>query len=123
MGNASRSANLTFTTAALPAVDITSLAISLARTGPGWDATAFVQLMDQNGNPVTGAIVNITWNIDGVTLALSGTTNSIGEVRIDSGRFEAAGGAVVTATVTGVAAHPDYVYESATDIEMSVTVP
>lgn len=123
MGNASRSTDLTFTTAALPAVGITSLAISLAWTSPGWDTAAFVQVMDRSGNPVTGAIVNITWNIDGVVLALSGTTNGLGEVRINPGRFEAASGAVVTATVTGVAAHPDYVYESATDIEMSVTVP
>lgn len=122
MGNANQSTDLTFTTAALPAMDITSLAISLTRKGSSWDTTAFIQVTNQSGNPVRGAIIDISWKIDGTVLALSGTTNGKGEVRIDSGKFEAASGAVVTATVTGIA-HSDYVYEAATVIEMSITVP
>lgn len=122
-GNTSQSADLTFTTQALPPMNITGLSISLAQKGKNWDGRALVQLMDQSGLPVKQATVDITWSLDGTFLAqAAGNTNGQGEARVDSGTFGAGSGTVVTATVTGVT-HPNFVYDPAASVEMSITVP
>ncbi len=81
-------------------VYVDAISMSKAKKGKNYTATAVITIKDDNGNPVSGATVNVSWSGQ-VSGSGSGTTGSNGQVSIKSGK---ASNGTFTVTVTDVSA-------------------
>lgn len=91
--------------------------------GPArWRATVTITVVDNNGNLVSGATVNVSWSAgDGNGRQLSCTTNASGQCTVQSGRLQLATAASVVMTVNN-ATHATLTYNAADNVVSSISV-
>ena len=81
-------------------------------------ADTTITILDENGNPVSGATVDIVWS-GVITGSDSGTTDSIGETIIMSSKTKTSG--TLTITVSDVSAS-GYTYNPSLNTETSDSI-
>lgn len=94
---------------------VNDIAITVAKQGRNYKATAVITIFDTLGAPVPDAAVSVSWS-GVVTGTDSGVTGADGTVSITSPRVASTG--PFTVTVTGVT-HAVYQYDSALNVETS----
>ena len=103
-GNTGTSGTLSFTTLEEGGGDgymyVSDIAMSLSRAGRNYTAYATVTIVDNNGNPVSGATVYGDWS-GAATASVSGVTGADGTVRLASPKVKATGFTFTVTDVTG----------------------
>lgn len=105
---------------------ISSITMELLSRGLNQQARAYVTIIDENGNPVSGAAVSGYWTLNGNYLSMdSSTTDASGIANLGSDTVRGAkSGDTFVAIVTGVE-RSGYTYDEANNVETSdsITVP
>jgi subtilisin family serine protease len=97
---------------------VSDIAMSLIQSGSGDSARAVITILDELGNPVSNAQVNVTWS-GIVSGAAQGFTGVDGKATITSAKTRSTG--TFTITVTDVTLI-NYTYNSALNIETSDSI-
>lgn len=108
-GTASASQVITVTADVNKQIDVNTFTLSAQSNSAGAAAIASIKVLDRLGQPVAGAIVNVTWS--GLASGSgSGTTDSSGVAQITSKRTKRAGS--ITATISSVTPPSGYTYNA-----------
>lgn len=82
---------------------VSTVEVTLSRKGRDWSGRATVALLDQDGNPVSSALVEGRWTLNGTDIGgASGTTDGSGQAVVNSPKERASTGDVFRYTVTDV---------------------
>jgi serine protease len=98
---------------------VADIAMSIARLGASYQATAVITVLDQGNNPVDGATVYVDWS-GCPNSSASAVTGADGTVTINSPAVKKCTGPY-TVTVTNVS-HGAYAYDSASNVETSDSI-
>jgi subtilisin len=103
---------------------VAGIQVSVTKRGPNARGTATVTIVDENGNPVSGATVTGDWSRNDIVFnsGASGTTNSSGVATIDSNNVRASTGDVIEFCVT-IVTHSTLTYDNSANVETCGSAP
>ncbi len=103
-------------------VHVASTSPSTVKKGPRYEGHAAIVIVDQNGSPVSGAVVSTAWTLNGSPVGTpSDTTDGSGTANVKTAKQNASSGDEFVVTVTGVSAAGS-TYDSAANVETSDSV-
>ncbi len=103
-------------------VHVASISPSTVKKGPRYEGHAAIVIVDQNGSPVSGAVVSTAWTLNGSPVGTpSDTTDGSGTANVKTAKQNASSGDEFVVTVTGVSAAGS-TYDSAANVETSDSV-
>jgi len=103
-------------------VHVASISLSTVKKGPRYEGHAAIVIVDQNGDPVSGAVVSTSWTLRGSPVGTpSDTTDGSGTANVKTVKQLASTGDIFEVTVTGVSAAGS-TYDSAANVVTSESV-
>ena len=103
-------------------VHVASISPSTVKKGRRYEGHAAIVIVDQNGDPVSGAVVSTSWTLVGSPVGTpSGTTDGSGTANVKTAKQTASSGDEFVVTVTNVSVGGS-TYDSAANVETSDSV-